>query len=73
MNLDIWDAIRAHLVVELECDGVRHQLEPYECDGMGSPLRGYVLTGPELGWREFRDWNNLKITNRRFEARSDFD
>lgn len=70
MGLDIWDAIRMRLVVELGCDGAHFQLEPYECGGMGAPLRGYVLAGPELGWREFQGWSDLKITRRQFEPRT---
>lgn len=72
MDLDIWDAIRVHLVVELDCDGERHQLEPYGCDVRdGEPvLVGYVLTGPEAGWREFRDWSGLQISRRKFAPRS---
>lgn len=70
MGLDIWDAIRGHFVIELDSDGARHRLEPYECGGHGSPLRGYILDGPELGWREFRDWTDFKITNSRFEPRN---
>lgn len=69
MGLDLWDAIRGCLVVELESDGVCHRLEPYECVGHGAPLRAYVLVGPQLGWRQFSDWSNLKITNSRFEPR----
>ena len=71
VDLDISDAIRNHLIIEIDCDGARHRLEPYDCNSAGDlVLRGYVLAGPELGWREFRHWNKLKITRARFDPRT---
>jgi hypothetical protein len=71
VELDLSDAIRNHFVIAVDADGSRYRLEPYECDGPGAPvLRGYVVAGPDLGWREFRQWSNLKITRVRFDPKS---
>jgi hypothetical protein len=67
MELDLFDAIRLHRLVEIDSEGVRYTIEPYELQG--SALVAYTVEGPELGWAKFPNWNNLKITGERFTPR----
>ncbi|WP_156135601.1 hypothetical protein [Novosphingobium malaysiense] len=70
MDLDLSDAIRTHLVIEVDVDEEHYVAEPYALTGPGnSTLRAFVISGAGGGWRDFPDWKNLHITNKRFIPR----
>ena len=71
MELDLLDAIRLHRLIEIEADGGRFMVEPHALSALeeGSSLRGFVVEGSRLGWGEFQDWSNLKVTRMNFARR----
>ena len=71
MELDLRDAIRLHRLIEIDADGDRIIVEPHGLSVVdeGSRLRAFVVEGPHLGWSEFQDWGNLKVTRTNFSRR----
>ena len=71
MDLDLRDAIRLHRLIEIDADGERHLVEPHglSIPEEGSKLRAFVVDGPRLGWNEFEQWSNLKVTRHNFPRR----
>jgi len=71
MELDLHDAIRLHRIVEICADGVGYLVEPHELsvEGGKTILHAYALRGPAVGWVDFADWSDLKITKEAFGAR----
>lgn len=71
MELDLFDAIRLHRLIEIEADGARFIVEPHELSALdeGSSLRAFVVEGPRLGWNQFQQWSNLKVTRMNFSRR----
>lgn len=70
MELDLYDAIRLHLIIEIDAEGGRYTVEPHSLTGEGrQALQGFVVAGPVLGWKKFPDWKNLKIANKTFAPR----
>ena len=71
MELDLFDAIRLHRLIEIDADGERFLVEPHgliDADE-GSSLRAFVVEGPRLGWNQFDEWSNLKVTRHNFQRR----
>ncbi len=71
MELDLLDAIRLHRLIEIEADGDRFIVEPHALSVLdeGSSLRAFVVEGPRLGWNQFDQWTNLKVTRMNFSRR----
>lgn len=70
MDLDLSDAIRTRLVIEIDVDDEHYVAEPYALIGLGNDtLRAFVISGAGGGWRDFPDWKNLHITNKHFLPR----
>lgn len=71
MELDLFDAIRLHRVIEIEADGERFLAEPHGLSAVDevSSLRAFVVEGPRLGWNQFQQWSNLKVTRKNFPRR----
>lgn len=71
MELDLLDAIRLHRLIEIEAEGDRFIVEPHELSALdeGSSLRAFVVEGPRLGWQQFQQWSNLKVTRSNFSRR----
>ena len=71
MDLDIFDAIRLHLIVKFDVDDARYVAEPYDLRPLGGQvsLRAFVVQGPTAGWAEFPRWTNLDITRENFLPR----
>jgi hypothetical protein len=73
MDLDIFDAIRLHRVVNFDVDGERYTVEPYDIRPLGNEvsLRAFVVRGPLDGWAEFARWTKLDFTRETFSPRPD--
>lgn len=71
MELNLLDAIRLHRLVEIDADGERFLVEPHglTAHDEGSSLRAYVVEGPRLGWNQFDQWSNIKVTRNNFPRR----
>ena len=71
MELNLNDAIRLHRLIEMEAQGGRFIAEPHALSVLdeGPSLRAFVVEGPRLGWSEFQDWTNLKVTRMNFTRR----
>ena len=71
MELDLFDAIRLHRLIEIEAGGDRFIVEPHALSVLdeGSSLRAFVVEGPRLGWNQFQQWSNLKVTRMNFSRR----
>ena len=71
MELDLFDAIRLHRLIEIEAEGDRFICEPHALSPLdeGSSLRAFVVEGPRLGWSQFQEWSNLKVTRMNFTRR----
>lgn len=71
MELNLLDAIRLHRLIEIDADGERQLVEPHGLIAVdeGSSLRAYVVEGPRLGWNQFEQWSNLKVTRNNFPRR----
>jgi hypothetical protein len=71
MELDLFDAIRLHRLIEFDADGERFLVEPHGLSALdeGSSLRAFVVEGPRLGWNQFEQWSNLKVTRSNFPRR----
>jgi hypothetical protein len=71
MELNLYDAIRLHRLIEIEAEGDRFIVEPHALSALdeGESLRGFVVEGPRLGWSQFQEWSNLKVTRMNFTRR----
>jgi hypothetical protein len=71
MELDLLDAIRLHRLIEIDADGERFLVEPHGLCALdeGQSLSAFVVEGPRLGWNQFQDWSNLKVTRNNFPRR----
>jgi len=71
MELDLYDAIRLHRLIEIDAGGERFIVEPHGVSALeeGPSLRAFVVEGPRLGWNQFQDWSNLKVTRNNFPRR----
>jgi hypothetical protein len=71
MELDLYDAIRLHRLISFEAEGARLIVEPHALSALdeGSSLRAFVVEGPRLGWNQFEQWSNLKVTRMNFSRR----
>lgn len=71
MELNLFDAIRLHRLIEIEADGDRFVAEPHALIAVddGSSLRAFVVEGPRLGWNQFPQWSNLRVTRMNFSRR----
>jgi len=71
MELNLKDAIRLHRLVEMEAGGERFIVEPHGLSEVeeGTSLRAFVVEGPRLGWNQFLEWSNLKVTRNNFPRR----
>ena len=71
MELDLFDAIRLHRLIEIEAEGDRFIVEPHTLSALdeGSSLRAFVVEGPRLGWSELQQWSNLQVTRMKFSRR----
>lgn len=71
MELDLFDAIRLHRLIEIEADGDRFIVEPHALSALdeGPSLRAFVVEGPRLGWNQFEQWSSLKVTRLNFSRR----
>jgi hypothetical protein len=74
VELDLFDAIRLHRIVQIEAGGATYSVEPHgvhQSDQGSGILRAFVICGPTLGWQNFADWSNLKISGKQYAPRSD--
>jgi hypothetical protein len=71
MELNLSDAIRLHRLIEIEAGGDRFIVEPHALSASdeGPSLRAFVVEGPRLGWNQFQQWSNLKVTRVNFSRR----
>lgn len=71
MDLDLFDAIRLHRIIEVDADGGRYSIEPHNLSAETgkSVLRAFAIAGPVLGWKDFTEWSNLRLTDRTFTPR----
>ncbi len=71
MELNLLDAIRLHRLIEIEADGELFIAEPHALSALddGSSLRAFVVEGPRLGWNQFQQWSNLRVTRTNFSRR----
>jgi hypothetical protein len=71
MELDLFDAIRLHRLIEIDAEGDRFIVEPHALSALdeGSSLRAFIVEGPRLGWSQFQEWSNLKVTRMNFTRR----
>ena len=71
VELDLFDAIRLHRLIEIDADGERFLVEPHGLIAVDdvSSLRAFVVEGPRLGWNQFQEWSNRIVTRNNFPRR----